>query len=552
MIPAHKLIAEASVWWWPRITDHLWQATIFALVVVLTAIVLRGGPARIRHSLWLIASAKFVIPVSLLFLFSQVIGLDKLWLAFTSTTTESNAVLRGITGPGYLLSNNYEVTVTATAARHTELYCVLTAIWFLGCAVVCGSRLWRRTKFRRALKEGRWVEQGREWLALKQAQEALRLDTHVQLVLSPLQLEPAVYRVRRPVIVLPATIAEHLTDDELAAIMLHELVHIQRRDNLIGKLQLALSALFWFHPLVWFINRKLYDEREQACDETVVEIFGAPDTYAASILKVVRFSFGWKVAGVTSAGGGSNLRRRIENIMSTGSNKHSKVIALRLLTAAALTLTLLVMVVAGGSNRTRGTDLITGEVASATVSHQSPLIQPVANSRQQDESRQGNVVPPQPPPPPAAEQPPQPQQPEKQPPSPPQPATPAQPAQPANSDNPASPPEPPQPPARPSRPAAPQDKQDVKGELIEAPKPVYPDEAKRQKVEGLVTVEIVIGEDGTVVSASPRSGHELLQGAAKEAALKARFKPTLVNGKPAKVSGAMTYNFKLDEKEKTE
>jgi periplasmic protein TonB len=86
--------------------------------------------------------------------------------------------------------------------------------------------------------------------------------------------------------------------------------------------------------------------------------------------------------------------------------------------------------------------------------------------------------------------------------------------------------------------------------LIEAPKPVYPPEAKEKKVEGLVTVSIVIGEEGTVISARPTSGPELLQGAAKDAALKARFHPTIVNGKPAKVSGAMTYSFVLDEKEK--
>jgi protein TonB len=63
-----------------------------------------------------------------------------------------------------------------------------------------------------------------------------------------------------------------------------------------------------------------------------------------------------------------------------------------------------------------------------------------------------------------------------------------------------------------------------------------------------VSVEIVIGEDGNVISARPVSGPELLQGAAKDAALKARFEPTLVDGKPAKVSGTMTYKFVLDEK----
>jgi protein TonB len=87
----------------------------------------------------------------------------------------------------------------------------------------------------------------------------------------------------------------------------------------------------------------------------------------------------------------------------------------------------------------------------------------------------------------------------------------------------------------------------IKGELIEAPKPVYPDEAKKQKIEGLVVVKIVIGDNGNVISAKANSGPEALYGAAETAASKARFKPSTLNGKPVKVAGAMTYNFVLDK-----
>ncbi|HEU4597813.1 MAG TPA: M56 family metallopeptidase, partial [Pyrinomonadaceae bacterium] len=81
-----------------------------------------------------------------------------------------------------------------------------------------------------------------------------------------------------------------------------------------------LSCLFWFHPLVWFVSRRLLAEREQACDERVLEVGGERGSYASSILKVVRFCFGWKVAGVSGAAAGSNLRRRIEKIMHEQKN----------------------------------------------------------------------------------------------------------------------------------------------------------------------------------------------------------------------------------------
>ena len=83
--------------------------------------------------------------------------------------------------------------------------------------------------------------------------------------------------------------------------------------------------------------------------------------------------------------------------------------------------------------------------------------------------------------------------------------------------------------------------------MIEAPPPVYPEEAKKQKIQGLVTVAIVIGEDGNVISAKAKSGPEELRAAAETAAMKARFKPTTVDDKPAKVAGAMSYNFVSDK-----
>src|SRR6185436_6753319 len=172
----------------------------------------------------------------------------------------------------------------------------------------------------------------------------------------------AVWRVWRPTVVLPDSIASHLNDDELEAIMLHELIHIQRRDNLIGNLQLGLCAVLWFHPLVWFISRKLFDEREQACDERVIEVCGLPEAYASSILKVVRFCFGWRVAGVTGAASGSNLRRRIENIMTIGNTRRGTGAASALLAAVLVATALLVLVGAGVYSNALGVNAMANSV----------------------------------------------------------------------------------------------------------------------------------------------------------------------------------------------
>jgi len=65
MRAAYEWFAQVSVWWWPRFADHLWQTTLFVLVILAVVFVLRRSPARIRHSFYILAGAKFIIPATL-------------------------------------------------------------------------------------------------------------------------------------------------------------------------------------------------------------------------------------------------------------------------------------------------------------------------------------------------------------------------------------------------------------------------------------------------------------------------------------------------------
>jgi protein TonB len=79
--------------------------------------------------------------------------------------------------------------------------------------------------------------------------------------------------------------------------------------------------------------------------------------------------------------------------------------------------------------------------------------------------------------------------------------------------------------------------------VISLPQPPYPPLARQIRLGGAVTVQILVDEQGKVVSAQAMSGHPTLIGAAREAALRARFTPTVLNGVPVKVQGVITYNF---------
>src|SRR6266576_923925 len=69
----------------------------------------------------------------------------------------------------------------------------------------------------------------------------------------------------------------------------HELWHVQRRDNLAAAVHMLVEAVFWFHPLLWWLGARLVEERERACDEEVLEMGKERQVYAESILKICEF-----------------------------------------------------------------------------------------------------------------------------------------------------------------------------------------------------------------------------------------------------------------------
>jgi hypothetical protein len=157
----------------------------------------------------------------------------------------------------------------------------------------------------------------------------------------------------------------------------------------------------WFHPLVWFINRKLFDEREQVCDDRVMEICRVPEAYASSILKVVRFCFGWRMAGVTGAASGSNLRRRIEIIMSTGDPKRRTGVFSRVLAVGLVGLTLVILVADGVYSRPRAAHAATSETSTLSTVSVGNQESPDSEIGGDQKSSKTKAAPPTPPTPPS-------------------------------------------------------------------------------------------------------------------------------------------------------
>jgi len=98
---------------------------------------------------------------------------------------------------------------------------------------------------------------------------------------------PMTWGSSRPVILLPRN-ADHWPEDRQRAVLLHEIAHVRRRDWLGHRLADAACALYWFHPLVWLVARRLRAESEIACDDLVLASGIAAPDYARHLLEIAR------------------------------------------------------------------------------------------------------------------------------------------------------------------------------------------------------------------------------------------------------------------------
>ena len=142
-----------------------------------------------------------------------------------------------------------------------------------------------------------------------------------------------------------------MSAEEIEIIILHELAHIKRNDYLINLAQQAMSVLLFFNPFAQLINRVINQERENSCDDIVIEASKKPLVYAHALLKLEQTrQQEWQLA-LAATGKKYHLLNRIERIMKTkkpiGNARHI-LLAIALLTASITGLAWLNPTIANG------------------------------------------------------------------------------------------------------------------------------------------------------------------------------------------------------------
>lgn len=340
-----------SVRWLITALYFLWQGAVIGGLVVIAERLLRGASARPRYALY--SAAMLSLPICVAVTFSVVDvpasmqsssplespARGKSSALRSQASAKTAAVARGAAEaavarvPGRRVAGR-ETTMNAVAddrsesAWHALLAMLSRAAPWIATAYVVGvicfllrllTALWGGRRLRTRTMR---VTDAKLLKLIADQADRLRLKCVPVVAYCERVAAPTVLGVLCPMVLLPASLMTGLTPDDFAAILRHELAHIRRYDLWMNLLQRVVESLLFFHPVVWFISRRLDAEREVCCDDLVVSSGYEPMDYAGALLRMAELcAISRKPGAVALAVTGDKtplLEQRIERLMNWG------------------------------------------------------------------------------------------------------------------------------------------------------------------------------------------------------------------------------------------
>ncbi|HKU75459.1 MAG TPA: M56 family metallopeptidase [Pyrinomonadaceae bacterium] len=299
------------------VLNSIWQVTAIFVVAAVTAWLLRNGPARYRHVIWMIALvACLVVPLlTATRVVPEWISSFPVVASTSNPPTIAPVVSHGSSEPDSAVdhvSRRRSTTVTTTS-RSVLLLALAYGIFVLLRALRL-VRFWRRKE--RLRRSASHIGVTPQIEAAAQRCRNLLSVTNVPVTLSANARVPYTIGTLRPLIVLPEAFSSTVDESRLLSVIGHETAHVARRDFLTNLFCELVALPISFHPLTFLIKQQLDRTRELACDELVTQYILAPRVYARSLLWAADVSRQYaSQAFMLSIFDGKILEERIVRIM---------------------------------------------------------------------------------------------------------------------------------------------------------------------------------------------------------------------------------------------
>ena len=311
---------------------HLWQLSIelvvLAVVVMLAIFVLRIKSPALRHVFWGLVLIKPVVtllvasPVSLY----AFLGSPAPEPVVVQPEARAEAEDPNRAGPAAATpartepATSEKAPVLAPAMTKLGLHGAIGLAWLV-IASALGLRLLMGCAFVALLRHSATLQRdGPLHAALQEASRELKLRRRVGIATTGAVPGPVLTGVLRAVILLPQHVAEGLSRRQIRMIVMHELVHVRRWDNLVVLLQRLAEICLFFHPVIWLCGWMMRREAEAACDDAVLASTGGSELYADSLTRVAEMTVGRPpvLLASASATAESHFAHRVRRILDGG------------------------------------------------------------------------------------------------------------------------------------------------------------------------------------------------------------------------------------------
>ena len=342
-------------------------ATVLWLIVKATALVgiaallqmllMRRASAAARHLVWMSALVcLLLLPVAAGFLPSWPVSVAV--IPMTGSTDPALLVpghpssplqvrpvaVPELESPGPSIAAQVESAAAQSSRfKAPPLFSIGISVYAAGIVALLMYWFAQRWQLRRFVRHATHINQ-REWIGmLSDCARAIGVVRSVRLLKSRERNVPLAFGTRRPAIVVPS-IAETWDEDRRRAVLLHELAHVARFDCLTDTVALAACAMYWFHPAVWWIAKRMQIERELACDDRVIAAGTEPREYASHLLEIA-YSFGGRRAPALTVcmARPRQLEGRMLAALDAGRNRRRPSIRVRIAGAAIIVVALAVL-----------------------------------------------------------------------------------------------------------------------------------------------------------------------------------------------------------------
>ncbi|MFA6471567.1 MAG: M56 family metallopeptidase [Candidatus Latescibacterota bacterium] len=259
---------------------------LVVLIGIISAI-FGNKSTNFRYWLWSVVIFRLCLPFNVSLPFEPEFNKS---IVQGTVNVARNFVHTGQAATDLLPSSSVQLSQSPLINVHSPIINYLLIIWICAVAVLLVFFVFRIHSLKRTLHHYPKVERTDLLDLLEELRDQLHIRRSIDLYYldTQLSISPLLYGVLRPKIFIPGIIVQNWSVEDIKPILLHELQHIKRFDPVMNWVLAIIGTIYFFHPLVWMVNKKIKNYQEDSCDDLSIQKLGnKKKTYLNCIINVL-------------------------------------------------------------------------------------------------------------------------------------------------------------------------------------------------------------------------------------------------------------------------